>query len=1498
MANVDGGALSFKSILDNDQMNAAIEETMRRVTGLSDATVAGGKRMDSAFLRTADGIRQALGQIGQACEMHEAALMSLGEQYERLGKETSEALSSGDASAVRAIQERKEAIRGEIAVRQKALAEARNLSDELEKEAQKREQSTKQIEANAQAHQSLRGQIRALKEEMAQLVAQGIDEQSEAYKALVNELGRLQDIQGDIAQQGRILANDEAKFQGFIQGLSGLSGAFSAATGAVSLFAGENENLQRVMTKVQSVMAIAMGMQSLAQTLNKDSAFRLVTLNGLKEWWAGIVAKSTAAEVAETTATVANTAAHQAQTAATVQGTVAQGANAVAQGAQTTAATAGTVANLTLAGAFRAVGLAIKSIPVFGWLIAGLSAIVTIATHFANKADEARKAQEEFTKAMIDGAYKPIGKLEELSSKYTALGNNIKEKEQFIKDNRKAFDDLGVAVNSVRDAENLLIDNKDAFISAQIAKAKAMLYTQQATEKIKKQMELQAEYEKMPDRVTVAMTGGSAMGGYTTSTLNNTIKEKKRKEIEDLQKEIREDFKRAAEEEANEYNKLKNAGIKSAGTYAQGTVGAIEKAIAEKQEALKHLKPNTAEFKKANKEIEDLQKQIEKPTRKHAGSSKKEKDPFLEQLDKRKTEYERYKKWLNSGDDVLIKSASIEFKGLIAQGETYVDYLKKQRDEILSIDAGERTKEQNKNLRALNDRISEETKKTVLEAFNDELSKQLGNAKTTLEMLNIIAQKRKELADDDTELGDEKKSALDDAEVSAVQRQQEETKKLLEDHASYLDKKIQLDLQYSNDLALLEKARAKATTDEERAKIDAAKANRKARFDTDYNTLGSADYAQMLRSYQSFEQKRLDIADSYEQKRKIAAEALAIFEHDLTNATTEEERKAALQRIEANKEMLREMNRQESRDNLNLKFEQLKMSPEYIRAFEDLDFASTETLKHLIAKFEEVKNSVGENLNPEDLKQYVDAVQNMVDELNARAPFAVLTQAFNAQKMAMQELKSAQADLNAVRAKGQQGSEEEARALARVNKAKDNLNKANAQVRKSEKEVQRQVNQLCQSLKEVGEAVGGQAGRIISLIGDIGTFVTSTIDSVKSVASTGAQAISAIEKASVILAVISAAYQIATKIVSMFSGDDGTEAYEAAQKVYQSYTDTLHKVIDAELELMETMSGKDAQGKYEHAISLINKTADAARELGKQYLNAGASKGVLGIGSKASHGVSQRKDMSKKAWDEAREVAKAYDIDWSRISDGRMTGLFDLSTKQLKALRDNAPLFFSQLHSDTRKYIQDIIAADDAAQEAANRANETLVGLSFDAMRNDFLSALQEMELDAKNISKNIQEYMRKALINDMFKKNYQGELQKYYDAFAAAMKEDSEGGSLITDKEKAGLDSIRERIVSGAVAAAEEINKQFKDTTDAAGDTSLTGAVKGVSEETASIVAGQLNAMRINQVEASAILRQQLTALNAIVQNTSYNRMLVEIHKELRAMNGSADPLRSQGLA
>ena len=104
MAEIDGGALAFKSVLNNEQMNSAVEETLRRVQGLSDATVEGGKHMEKAFQHTAGSIRTALSQIGAAGVIHETDLSKLEEQYEKLGNEAGVALMAGRDEEYRAIE--------------------------------------------------------------------------------------------------------------------------------------------------------------------------------------------------------------------------------------------------------------------------------------------------------------------------------------------------------------------------------------------------------------------------------------------------------------------------------------------------------------------------------------------------------------------------------------------------------------------------------------------------------------------------------------------------------------------------------------------------------------------------------------------------------------------------------------------------------------------------------------------------------------------------------------------------------------------------------------------------------------------------------------------------------------------------------------------------------------------------------------------------------------------------------------------------------------------------------------------------------------------------------------------------------------------------------------------------------------------------------------------------------------------------------------------------
>ena len=116
---------------------------------------------------------------------------------------------------------------------------------------------------------------------MAKLRLEG-KQDSEEYRRMAGEAANLADTIADLRTQTNILSNDDANLQGFMSGVSGLAGIFTTATGALSLFASENENLAKIQTRVQSVMAITMGLQQVFNALNKDSAFRLVTVVKMK----------------------------------------------------------------------------------------------------------------------------------------------------------------------------------------------------------------------------------------------------------------------------------------------------------------------------------------------------------------------------------------------------------------------------------------------------------------------------------------------------------------------------------------------------------------------------------------------------------------------------------------------------------------------------------------------------------------------------------------------------------------------------------------------------------------------------------------------------------------------------------------------------------------------------------------------------------------------------------------------------------------------------------------------------------------------------------------------------------------------------------------------------------------------------------------------------------------------------------------------------------------
>lgn len=667
-----------------------------------------------------------------------------------------------------------------------------------------------------------------------------------------------------------------------------------------------------------------------------------------------------------------------------------------------------------------------------------------------------------------------------------------------------------------------------------------------------------------------------------------------------------------------------------------------------------------------------------------------------------------------------------------------------------------------------------------------------------------------------------------------------------------------------------------------------------AMFLEDKQKSADQEVAKMVEQYQDYTQKRLAIEKEFDAD-------ISLLEKKRTKAKTT----GNTDEVDKLTGAIAQATAAKGKSLMAVDLEQLKTDPDYIKAFENLNDVSVETLEKLKQEFESAKQTAAESLNPEDLREYTNTIQALTDEINNKNPFTALKKAKEDLKTADEELRQAELRVTQAQTKFGKGSKEEQAALENLRQAKDKQIKKNRQYQAAEKSVTSSIKDLCDNLDQVGSTIGGTVGEVVSLVGQIGSVTMASIQGFETAANASSKAISTLEKASVILTIISAAYQIASKIISIFSDDDGEAAYQKAKEMYKSYIQVLNDVIDKQKELVSTLDAKNAQNSYEYAKSLYDKQADAARQMGKDYLNSGASKGFLGIGSKASHGVKQRENMSSEAWGQLDEWAKENNITQqilNSIKSGRMTGLFDLTIEQIMTLKEQAPLFFAKLDSDTQDYLNDLVGVKDAQDELLKTLNEGITGVDFDSVGDDFQDMLTDMDSDAKtmlqNLSNSFSEMMRKSLIQQMYKAQYKDQLQKWYNMWADAMKDGSDGGTTITDKEQAALDSLKNSIIQGATDAAQKINEQFKTADDVLDKSSLEGAVASLSEETGSKIAGVMTATNINLADLTDVARNQLIYQAQTAHNTELiHQEMVGLRNDFKKLQNNGS-LLSQGIA
>lgn len=191
-------------------------------------------------------------------------------------------------------------------------------------------------------------------------------------------------------------------------------------------------------------------------------------------------------------------------------------------------------------------------------VIKGGQACITQKEAIQNVTDEIKNANDNYAENIVT--------LRRLSTEWKKLGNNMKEKQQFIKDNKAEFDKLDVSIRNVDDAENLLVKNTTAFENAMFARAKAAAAASLAQKEMQKALEERVEAEKREkagpswwDKFQAYLISGSGYGAGAGATASWDKTKKSITDAKSIQKKaiaISKAEQKRHEEDANTYIKI------------------------------------------------------------------------------------------------------------------------------------------------------------------------------------------------------------------------------------------------------------------------------------------------------------------------------------------------------------------------------------------------------------------------------------------------------------------------------------------------------------------------------------------------------------------------------------------------------------------------------------------------------------------------------------------------------------------------------------------------------------------------------------------------------------------------------------------------------------------------------------------------------------------------------------------------------------------------------
>lgn len=465
----------------------------------------------------------------------------------------------------------------------------------------------------------------------------------------------------------------------------------------------------------------------------------------------------------------------------------------------------------------------------------------------------------------------------------------------------------------------------------------------------------------------------------------------------------------------------------------------------------------------------------------------------------------------------------------------------------------------------------------------------------------------------------------------------------------------------------------------------------------------------------------------------------------------------------------------------DLDFDKLKKDINWDYIFGDLENTAPEAVAAVKEQLQQFIDTA-KDLSPDQIKTVTDALQKLQDRMDLSAPIATIKSARKEYAAAKKEYdKYNKAYQKAKASNDTKGMTDASNGMV---KSSQKMTKAANKEKKSYNEVIGIVDEYAKALTEAGDTMGGTTGDMLKMAASAitcGTSMAKGIDQFK-------DAVSNMEKSIAILAIIEAALKAIQLIASIF-GDTADETLTDYVDTMKLYIDLLSESISNLSDSMEDAknSMKDTISYYEQLVRLTKESATAIKSQSQVWLNSGASKGFLGIGSSSSEGVKIRKQIEKDMASGNEEVKKFYTDGYNALNEyfkkatgryaqaasdfGRMDFIWTLSDDDIIKLSEDTKAM-ALLGDTLGQAVSDYAAKIKEAKEQELSLAENLLSVSFDDFYDDFVDMIKDMDKTSEDFAQNFAEYMRNALVKNLIAEKYKDNLQKLYEKAAAWAKE------------------------------------------------------------------------------------------------------------------------------